>query len=292
MSRWFRLYEDLVDDPKVQRLPLDHFRALINLWCLASRNGGCLPPVGDIAFSLRLPEKQASATIAALRLAGFIDDDETGSRPHNWRSRQFKSDVSNDRVRRHRQRQRNVTSSVSGTPPEAETEAETEAAQQFVEGRADRDRFEVELRDALGDRQPPETADFSPILGLIDAGYDPVKDILPVVRSRAKSAETIGSWRYFVPAIEEAKAAKSAIRKPAAGKPASEPTAWLTQDDPRWSAVAAVAQAKRGKPLLAAGSAHAPGLGAFVPMSWLAPPPTAGPPFDDLAIPEMLRRSA
>ncbi len=43
MTRWFRVYEDLVDDPKVQRLDPSCFKALINLWCLASANGGSWP---------------------------------------------------------------------------------------------------------------------------------------------------------------------------------------------------------------------------------------------------------
>ena len=45
MTRWFRVYDDLVDDPKVQRLDPSLFKALINLWCLTSANGGVLPPI-------------------------------------------------------------------------------------------------------------------------------------------------------------------------------------------------------------------------------------------------------
>jgi len=30
MSRWFRLYDDLVDDPKIQRLPGETVKALLN----------------------------------------------------------------------------------------------------------------------------------------------------------------------------------------------------------------------------------------------------------------------
>jgi len=40
MTRWFRVHDDLVDDPKVQRLDPRLFKALVNLWCLASANGG------------------------------------------------------------------------------------------------------------------------------------------------------------------------------------------------------------------------------------------------------------
>src|SRR5688572_1483904 len=127
MSRWFRVYDDLVDDPKVQRLKPALFKALINLWCLASKNGGTLPPPNDIAFKLRMTGAQVDGVLDELRAAGLIDDDETGTRPHNWQGRQFKSDVSNERVKRHRERQCNVTSTVTETPPETEAETDTES---------------------------------------------------------------------------------------------------------------------------------------------------------------------
>ena len=49
---WFRVHDDLVDDPKVQRLAPELFKALINLWCLASQNRGILPPIEDIVFTM------------------------------------------------------------------------------------------------------------------------------------------------------------------------------------------------------------------------------------------------
>ena len=126
MSRWFRVYDDLVDDPKVQRLPAELFRALVNIWCLASKGGGVLPSIDEIAFKLRVKADKAYAIVASLRNAGLIEDDEDGTHPHNWDSRQFKSDVSNERVKRHRERKCNVTDTVTETPPETETETEKE----------------------------------------------------------------------------------------------------------------------------------------------------------------------
>lgn len=126
MSRWFRVYDDLVDDPKVQRLSPDLFKALVNLWCLASKNDGALPAAEDIGFKLRMPLEKVKKVIAALHDADLIETDETGLRPHNWSGRQFKSDVSNERVKRHRQRRCNVTLDVTATPPDTESEAETE----------------------------------------------------------------------------------------------------------------------------------------------------------------------
>ena len=49
-ERWFRLYEGVVNDPKLQRLPAETFRGLINLWCVTSANGGKLPPMGESIY--------------------------------------------------------------------------------------------------------------------------------------------------------------------------------------------------------------------------------------------------
>lgn len=140
MSRWFRVYDDMVDDPKVQRLPDASFKALVNLWCLASQNDGELPPNEDIAFKLRMKLDKVEVLIAALAGCGLLDCDATSARPHNWNARQFKSDVSNERVKRHRERKCNVTDTVTDTvtvtPPDTESESETEQTKQATRASA------------------------------------------------------------------------------------------------------------------------------------------------------------
>lgn len=106
MNRWFRVYDDLVDDPKVQKLAPELFKALVNIWCLASKNDGRLPGVEDIAFKLRMKVEKVKQIVASLHDAGLIDTDETGLCPHNWSGRQFLSDNSAERVKRHRARRK------------------------------------------------------------------------------------------------------------------------------------------------------------------------------------------
>jgi len=114
MSRWFRLYDDLVNDPKVQTLPDDLFKATINLWCLASKNGGELPSNSDIAFGLRVTIERVTEILTELNRLGLVD----GRKPHNWDARQFKSDVSTERVKQFRKRNETVSETVNETPPE------------------------------------------------------------------------------------------------------------------------------------------------------------------------------
>ena len=136
MSRWFRVYDSVLDDPKVQRLEPGLFKAWINLLCLASRHGGALPPIEDIAFALRLDAGAAAAAVAALQAAGLVDAVEGALRPHKWDERQFTAARTGaERQRRYRERQRDVTGDVRGdvaghageTAPESERESESES---------------------------------------------------------------------------------------------------------------------------------------------------------------------
>lgn len=127
MSRWFRYYDDALNDPKVQRLEPAIFKSWVNLLCLASKSGGTLKSAEDVAFALRISVPKAAEIVTLLSLKGLLDQVDGGYfSPHNWGKRQFQSDVSTDRVKAFRKRQRNVSKTESETPPETDTESETE----------------------------------------------------------------------------------------------------------------------------------------------------------------------
>jgi hypothetical protein len=102
---WLRLYHEVLDDPKVQRLDPVVFKAWVNLLCLASRSQprGVLPGIEDIAFALRMGTDETNAAVELLVARGLIDRTKSGLAMHNWEARQFKSDNVSERVRRHRQ---------------------------------------------------------------------------------------------------------------------------------------------------------------------------------------------
>ena len=132
-NRWFRLYSETLNDPKVQRLSPTLFKTWINLLCLASTLGGKLPrSLDDIAFRLRISVQDAESQLDDLILAELIDIATDGTRqPHNWKIRQYVSDSSAKRVQKHRKNKRmtacNVTCNGSVTPPDSETDTEKDA---------------------------------------------------------------------------------------------------------------------------------------------------------------------
>lgn len=113
--RWLRLYDDTINDPKVLKLPEAMRWHWIALLCVASKSEGVLPPLDDIAIQLRVTAAKATEIIAALVKAQLLDKMETGFAPHNWNGRQYKSDVSTERVKRFRNGKRNVSETVSET---------------------------------------------------------------------------------------------------------------------------------------------------------------------------------
>ena len=127
-GRWFRLYDAVVDHPKVQRLPDSAFRAWINLLCIASRGEGRISgDMDDLAFSLRKPRRWVRDALDDLVRAGLMDVEGDDFRPHDWADHQYESDTSRGRMRRHRERHSDGQSDGDVTPPETEAESETDS---------------------------------------------------------------------------------------------------------------------------------------------------------------------
>ena len=91
MTRWFRVYDDLLCDFKCQSLTPARFKMLINLWCVASKNGGALPPVADICYHLRMRKRDVTKAIEFFKENNFLDESEGVLKPHNWDKRQYKT---------------------------------------------------------------------------------------------------------------------------------------------------------------------------------------------------------
>jgi hypothetical protein len=123
MSRWFRFYDDAINDPKVLKLSDRLHRVWVGLLCVASKNAGQLPSQEDCALILRTRPEGLAEAIEHLVGAGLLDRDETFLSPHKWNERQYKSDVSTERVKRFRQQQRNGEE----TSPEQNRKNRTEA---------------------------------------------------------------------------------------------------------------------------------------------------------------------
>lgn len=105
--KWFRFYAEAVSDPKVQLLSPDLFKTWVNILCIAcTADGGVLPNLEAMAYTLHAPVSKLRRHIDALVSAELLDNDPL--RPHNWDKRQYKSDVTDptapERMRRYREK--------------------------------------------------------------------------------------------------------------------------------------------------------------------------------------------
>ncbi|MBF0589278.1 MAG: hypothetical protein HQL53_09125 [Magnetococcales bacterium] len=114
--KWFRLYAELVHDPKVGMLSDSEHRTFINLMCLAcgcNDAGNTGVTVTTATWSLR---RDVSADVAALESAGLVVMNEARNIViKNWKKRQTSASPSTERVRKHRERKRQSKSNVSVT---------------------------------------------------------------------------------------------------------------------------------------------------------------------------------
>jgi hypothetical protein len=212
MSRWFRVYDEILDDAKVQRLPPVLFKAWVNLLAVTSRCGGNLPDVADIAFALRSDEQTVNGWLDEFAARGLLDEDDKGTRPHNWNARQFRSDAdptAAERQARKRARDKELSvtpaSRVTSRPPEAETETEDADA-------VARERVTLadQCLEAAGLSNDPKAAfwPIHPIANCRAAGASVDLDILPTLARLTAEGRKPRSWSYFEQPIMDAMASR------------------------------------------------------------------------------------
>jgi hypothetical protein len=219
MTHWWRAYDDAIDNPKLLKLSDAMHRAWFTLQCIASANGGVLPPAPDIAVRLRVKPSKVALWIAELVKAKLIDNQDGVFRPHNWDDRQFISDSSTERVKRHRDKKRNVSPTVTRnvsdtfheTAPE-QSRAETDSEQSRAEAGA---LVDEDLKRKVAALQAGITAHFAsrqqtvPSLNRcmlwLTQGYGQ-GTILGAIETVLKRGKPVSTLEYFDGAIKDAHA--------------------------------------------------------------------------------------
>jgi len=102
---WFRLYSEFAHDPKVQMLSEAMQRRYVMLLCLKCSETLETLHETELAFQLRLDETELLETKKLFISKNFIDKNWNIL---NWNKRQFVSDSSTMRVRKHRDKKKQV----------------------------------------------------------------------------------------------------------------------------------------------------------------------------------------
>jgi hypothetical protein len=102
---WFRLYSEFAHDPKIQMLSEAMQRRYVMLLCLKCSETLETLHETELAFQLRLDETELLETKKLFISKNFIDKNWNIL---NWNKRQFVSDSSTMRVRKHRDKKKQV----------------------------------------------------------------------------------------------------------------------------------------------------------------------------------------
>ena len=131
--KWFRLWVDILDDHKINQLTDYEFRAFIYLLACASEedaiNGRLTRTLPAINRRCRRRQDHFNRAVETFQKLGLITIDDNGYVTiTKWNKRQFQSDKSYERVKKHREQQpvRNVSVTVNETPPDTDTDTDTD----------------------------------------------------------------------------------------------------------------------------------------------------------------------
>ncbi|MCK1541429.1 hypothetical protein IVB12_05410 [Bradyrhizobium sp. 179] len=257
MTHWWRAYDDSIDHPKLLKLSDAMHRAWWTLMCVASANGGTLPPTADIAVRLRMKPAKVAEWITKLVAAKLIDNCDGVFRPHNWDDRQFISDSSTERVKRHRERKRNVSGTVARnvsntfheTAPE-QSRAETESEQSRAEPPRVLDEIGLKNEAVLVasftalcsslNRKPPDMRQIATwlldgiALGTIQAA------VTPILKRKADMASLV----YCDSAVREAHGRAAAPQLQVVSS-----KVWVDEGTPEWACWQREYRGGRGSPV-------------------------------------------
>jgi len=128
---WFRLYTEIVDDEKLRLLAFEdrwHYIAILACKRKGIIDADVSPELLErkLAVKLGLQVRELGELNRRLREVGLIDE---SWQPTGWDKRQYESDNSTERVRRHRQKRKGETGETlqkrSGNAPDTEAETDT-----------------------------------------------------------------------------------------------------------------------------------------------------------------------
>lgn len=135
--KWFRMYVEIVDDPKIKQISDRSYRVFTYLLALAAESDmdGLIPmSEDDITWRLRLSQEDLSTALYELSNLGIV----TGEIPIqfiNWQKRQYKSDHINERVKRFRNKCETLHETLHNT--------NDETLHETVQNRTEQNREEI-----------------------------------------------------------------------------------------------------------------------------------------------------
>jgi len=123
--RWVRVYADILDDEKIDKMSAKTFKIFIFLltYCAeCGKDNRIIDSQKTLCWRFRISKKTYNTAIKELLNVAIISIENNNLIINKWGARQYKSDLSTDRVKRFR----NVSETATETPPDTDTDTETD----------------------------------------------------------------------------------------------------------------------------------------------------------------------
>ena len=201
---WFRLHTRMLDNPKVGKLSDSAFRLYIELMCLASESekgdGSTEMDQEEIAWRLRrnVPETlHKELEKADLIVSVKRDETRHETQVKRWKMFQYASDVSTERVRKHRKNKGKITSKDKVKRSRNVLEQTTEQ---------NRDRTEAEQKEKALSGKPDRAGNGEALINEVFSHWQtvmnhPKANLDPKRKALIKAA--LG-WSYSVQDLKDA----------------------------------------------------------------------------------------
>lgn len=235
-NRWYRAYEGTVTDAKLGEVALvcECSRSVaIAAWhailesAASSNDGGAFSTTPRrVAVVLQEAPDLIERIFAELTHLGMIE----GGCVAAWKRRQFESDTSTERCRKHRERKRNADETlhpVSATPPYTETETEVDANASTARdaGAEKSDDRVIAARRAITatwqrlSNDPNRPSIDTGILNVwVASGFDPAiceAVVVSGLESALPRGKSVRSLKWFEEAVREAHDKRAPAKAPA-----------------------------------------------------------------------------
>lgn len=216
MTRWYRAYAGTVKDDKLaevsviagcsRSVAIATWHSILESAAETDDAGRFETTPRRVAAALGEAAAVVDGVFAAMAEIGMLE----GSAVAAWKRRQYESDNSTERSRKHRERRRNGDATLQGrsaTPSDTEAETDSENEDTGKPASSGAGQREFDLGDA--ERRCSEAAGsdrlgkFAPISEILLAGKLDLDEVLTAIRARPARAGAVSSWKFYAKILQD-----------------------------------------------------------------------------------------
>jgi len=200
--KWFRMYNDILDDHKIAKMSPKTFKLFTFFLAFSSEcdsNGIIIENITDLSWRFRVTPKTLKTAIKELIDLDVISMVSEEITILNWNKRQFSSDDVAERVKRHRDKKETLRGTLRETPPYTEQIQKQKQTQTRTNGYAvEKEFFQSALKTYKGTKRGLEV-EFDNFIKKHKDWKSVLPELLPAIENRIEASDNHKSTGAFFP---------------------------------------------------------------------------------------------